>query len=152
MTTVTREQVEKLKADWSKDPCWDIEDSEGFEEFHDELLAFRNQKEAESKEEERRERRQRSFLIATGINNPDLADALSTFGEIENELTRLDSQIGDAGSAVEWASFVVSREQVRATLLLAAQVKRVADILEDQRTESTGESPIDFSTRLYKVD
>jgi hypothetical protein len=36
----SREEVEKLKSDWKSDPCWDIEDTEGFEEYHDELAGF----------------------------------------------------------------------------------------------------------------
>jgi hypothetical protein len=37
----TREEVEKLKEQWKADGCWNIENTEGFEEYHDELLAFR---------------------------------------------------------------------------------------------------------------
>lgn len=40
----TRQDLEKLKSDWARDPCWDIEDTEGFESFRDELLAFSEQK------------------------------------------------------------------------------------------------------------
>jgi len=43
----TREEVEELKAAWANDPIWDIEDTEGFEEHHDELLAFRKEWETE---------------------------------------------------------------------------------------------------------
>ena len=39
--TVTRVDVERLKQVWLKDPCWDLELSEGFEEFNQELLLFR---------------------------------------------------------------------------------------------------------------
>jgi len=28
---MTPEQIQKLKDNWSQDPCWDIEDTEGFE-------------------------------------------------------------------------------------------------------------------------
>jgi hypothetical protein len=37
----TREEVESLKRSWRNDPIWDIEDTEGFEEHREELLAFR---------------------------------------------------------------------------------------------------------------
>ena len=37
----TREDVEALKKNWLADPCWDIEETEGFEEFYAELYAFR---------------------------------------------------------------------------------------------------------------
>lgn len=44
-------RINKLKADWQRDPAWDIEDTPGFEAHHDELLAFRHAKEAEWKAE-----------------------------------------------------------------------------------------------------
>ena len=37
----TRHQVERLKAAWLTDPLWDIEDTEGFEGHHGELVRFR---------------------------------------------------------------------------------------------------------------
>jgi len=36
-----RHQVERLKIAWLADPLWDIEDTEGFEEHHNELVQFR---------------------------------------------------------------------------------------------------------------
>lgn len=39
--------IATLKANWCENPCWDIEDSEGFEDYHDELLKFRQEKEFE---------------------------------------------------------------------------------------------------------
>ncbi len=36
-----RHQVERLKLAWLADPLWDIEDTEGFEKHHDELVLFR---------------------------------------------------------------------------------------------------------------
>ena len=36
----TQEEVEELKRQWRKDPCWDIYDTEGFEEYKDELVAY----------------------------------------------------------------------------------------------------------------
>lgn len=37
----TEEEVRALKVNWQADPMWDIEDTEGFEEHREELLAFR---------------------------------------------------------------------------------------------------------------
>lgn len=37
----TAEQIAQLKDNWLRDQSWDIEDAEGFEENHDELLIFR---------------------------------------------------------------------------------------------------------------
>lgn len=37
----TKEELEKLKRNWTADPCWDLETTEGFEEHRQELLDFR---------------------------------------------------------------------------------------------------------------
>jgi hypothetical protein len=41
-TPKTREEVEKLKQDWLQDPSWDIENTEGFELYRNELRIFRH--------------------------------------------------------------------------------------------------------------
>jgi hypothetical protein len=43
----TREELENLKTDWRKDPFWDIEDTEGFEEYREELIEYHKQCSAE---------------------------------------------------------------------------------------------------------
>lgn len=152
--TKTREEIDRLKESWLKDPCWDIEDTPGFEEHGDDLLAYRKEQEVkwEQKALDRKAKRGAKVGAWTGIYDIDMAQYLSTFDEIENELRRLEDQNGDAGSATEWYQFVISREQVRATLLLAAQVKRVADLLGQQIDEAHGEHQQEFMTKLYKVD
>lgn len=47
----TREAVEHLKNNWLADPCYDLENVEGFEEHRDELLAYRLGWEATWKQE-----------------------------------------------------------------------------------------------------
>ena len=49
-------EIEALKKNWERDPCWDIEDSEGFEEYRGELLAFRENKEAQWKDQKEKRR------------------------------------------------------------------------------------------------
>ena len=39
----TQEQIQELKQNWFNDPCWDIEETEGFEEYREELKAYRLQ-------------------------------------------------------------------------------------------------------------
>ena len=39
----TQQEIEELKREWCEDPCWDIEDTEGFEAHHDELKAWREE-------------------------------------------------------------------------------------------------------------
>lgn len=36
----SRQEVEQLKEDWLADSCWDIETTEGFEEYKEELATF----------------------------------------------------------------------------------------------------------------
>ena len=40
------DEISELKRQWQNDPCWDIEDTEGFEAHSDELKAWREQLEA----------------------------------------------------------------------------------------------------------
>lgn len=44
--TKSKKEIEALKKEWEIDPCWDIEDTEGFEEHREELLGFRKALEA----------------------------------------------------------------------------------------------------------
>lgn len=50
----TREEIQKLKDEWAKDPCWDIEATVGFEDHIEDLIAFKNEMEAKWKEEARK--------------------------------------------------------------------------------------------------
>ena len=43
---MSRKSVEGLKHSWKCDPCWNIEGTEGYEVFRDELRAFQAEKEA----------------------------------------------------------------------------------------------------------
>ena len=49
------EEVRKLKENWRRDPCWDIEDTEGFEDYREELLQYRLNVEAERKQKAKEE-------------------------------------------------------------------------------------------------
>lgn len=42
----TREDVDTLKRNWLSDPCYDITDIEGFEEYEAELVVFAQEQEA----------------------------------------------------------------------------------------------------------
>lgn len=47
ITPQTPEAIEALKRSWRADPCWDIEDTDGFEVHRDELVQYREAFEAE---------------------------------------------------------------------------------------------------------
>jgi len=51
----TRAEVDELILSWREDPAWEIEETEGFEEHKDELLAVRLKCEAEWKAKAQRE-------------------------------------------------------------------------------------------------
>lgn len=116
----TKDEVQALKDSWSKDPCWDIEDTEGFEDHYEELLAYR--KEAD---EERIAKRARKVLVETGIENATIAQSIMTYEEIERDV------VGEVTAPT------IARAQVRATLLLAAQMQRIADVLESTESRAS---------------
>ncbi len=70
------EEIEKLKADWMADGIWDIEETEGFEAYYDELKAFREQVEEKHEREyaERKEQELIDHMAETGISNRELAE------------------------------------------------------------------------------
>jgi len=39
----TRDEIDALKLNWRADPCWNIEDTEGFEDHRTELVAYRDE-------------------------------------------------------------------------------------------------------------
>jgi len=51
-----RKEVEALKQNWKHDPVWDIEDTEGFEEYTNELKQYRLDCEKEWKERNEKHR------------------------------------------------------------------------------------------------
>lgn len=54
----TRAEIEQLKAQWRADPCWDIEETEGFEAHRWELLSCRLQCELDAARRTEQEARQ----------------------------------------------------------------------------------------------
>lgn len=63
------DEIQKLKDGWRHDPCWDIEDTEGFEAHKEELLKYRLEQEAIWKE--RNEKRIAEEMTKMGITNRD---------------------------------------------------------------------------------
>jgi len=47
----TEQQLKDLKANWKADPCWDIWQTEGFEEHKDELIIFQSLMETKWRED-----------------------------------------------------------------------------------------------------
>lgn len=150
----TREQIEKLKENWLKDPDWDIEDREGFEEHREELLLFHQQMSEKwhaeflKKEEERIAARALVVRVELGIVNSSVVEEVSTYREIEHAVLLQDRRIGELEKVADEVMAELMQAQVRATLLLAAQCQRIADALE----AGNDNDQVDFMTRLYKVE
>jgi hypothetical protein len=150
MTTKTQDEIDALKLSWLKDPCWDIEETEGFEECKEELIAFRHKIEKEAHARVSRLNEQKKSWI--GEHDPlDLIKSITLPFDIESTLAALDSQVGDCGSAVAYASFEISRAQVRTSLLIAIQLKRIAEILEDGKASIDADSDFRSNVELYNI-
>lgn len=124
----SEDAIDKLKENWKKDPCWDIEDTEGFENHREELLAWRIEYESRVSNETRERNNIRVDFVRgqTGVLDSVIVSSLYTWNEIEGDLVRAEAGM----SIVE-----IGAAQVRATLLQAAQLKRIADVLERKAGE-----------------
>lgn len=120
----TEEELDDLKSNWSKDPWWEIEDTEGFQDHREELLAWR--KDLNKKHKIARkvidELRCEHVMDKTGVSDKNIALHLQTFEEIRDEVEY---------GVREKNGLRVQAALVRATLLQAAQLKRIADALEN---------------------
>ena len=143
----TLDEIEKLKKNWLADPCWYLEDEDGFGEHREELLKFRLETESawQLEEEERIARRARVVEIDTDITNAGAAQSIYTYEEIATGVYKIENGTDDPVANM-------MAYQVRATLLLAAQTQRVANGIWEliENIQSTDDQ--DFMTRLYKVD
>lgn len=85
----TREQVEEIKRQWLCDPCWDIEETEGFREYKEELFAFRKQYEKDWK----RQYEARVAMKARSIGCPDNFILAEYVMNLESRIEELSRQI-----------------------------------------------------------
>lgn len=135
MAKKTSEEIEALKASWMSDPIWDIENTEGFEDHRDELFAWRMKYEAEQKarQKERDDLRAEKIMNVTGLGKADKETLLSlwTWAEIESRVAQQENYMGDFSTRESIVMAELAQAQIRATLLLAAQMKRIADALEN---------------------
>jgi hypothetical protein len=87
MATRSREELEKLKADWLGDDCWNLEDAEGFEDHRDELAAFREASQAERKQQEQQRREARAAELGCSVA------LLTTIEGLKSQLDRLEQKV-----------------------------------------------------------
>jgi predicted RNase H-like nuclease (RuvC/YqgF family) len=72
----TRKEIDHLKASWTHDPCWDLADTEGFEDHREELSDYQEKMEAYWKEQREGEKRDSAHRM--GLVHPSkLAEYIS---------------------------------------------------------------------------
>jgi len=85
-------EVEELKRNWRQDPCYDLEEAPGFEDYREELLAYRKQTENEWETHKKAEHDKvaslvcpRTFLLRTykGEYDQDRYEIVSQNGLVE---------------------------------------------------------------------
>jgi len=84
----TQAELKSLKDNWLHDPCWDIEDTEGFEEYKEELKKFRLNQEREWKAREYN----RVYRRATDLGIERLGNS-ETDLRLMRYLERLEQQV-----------------------------------------------------------
>lgn len=89
----THEEIEQLKRNWRSDPCWDLEDTEGFEAHREELLAFRN----EWKARWTAEREERESAKAEELGCPGNLQLAWYVLNLEQRLERLERHATNLG-------------------------------------------------------
>ena len=94
----TRQEVEALKANWRGDPCWDIYETEGFEEYRDELLTFQTNMQQEWRANQYN--KVYDFASSLGIEmlgNPEDEPNL----ELAKYLTKIEDRISNIEARLE---------------------------------------------------
>lgn len=85
----TTADVAQLKIEWKRDPVWDIEDTEGFEEHRDELAAYH-----EKMRQEWAERRERDLLAkAEWLGVPGNTTLARRFEVLEYQIRELSERL-----------------------------------------------------------
>ena len=88
----TPQEVADLKSNWSFDPCWDIETTEGFESYAAELLAFRLAEEEEWHNAEQA----RILKLAERYGIPGNTVLASVLEQLQARVSELEVRIKDA--------------------------------------------------------
>lgn len=88
--------LDDLKKEWLKDPCWDIEDTEGFEDYYEELRKFREEKVVEWAIELLKKRSARAESIGLPDNlklSEVIHDLMREIEELRERVHRLEEKL-----------------------------------------------------------
>lgn len=84
-----RSDVDRLKSQWVSDPCWDIEDTDGFEDYRDELVQFS----LEMKQEWQERYQQRLTAKADQLGAPGNFKLARYVINLEDKLDRINETL-----------------------------------------------------------
>lgn len=94
----TKKELEDLKLGWLRDPCWDVEETEDYAGYREELLAFRLAEEAHW--EAREHKRLCDRAAALGISgNIDMVKYLEA---LERRVADLGRKIEEQSHYIDW--------------------------------------------------
>ena len=103
----TRDEVEHLKQNWYNDPIWDLPETEGFDEYRDELREYRDQCNViHAAAAEYRTTRSTKYNVDRAMEQIDYYMNAPIAGSLDN---------------------ILALAQVHATLALVAELKRLND-------------------------
>lgn len=133
MAQKSREEIELLKENWKKDPCWDIYDTEGFEDHFEELSSFQKDFQIQKRVEMDKKECARLKIVSeqTGVIDPEIVSCLYTWSQIEEEVEHQTRYISKIDNLKDQVTVELMQASIRAALLQAAQLKRIADVLEN---------------------
>jgi hypothetical protein len=113
MSKKTLLEIDELKAGWASDPCFDIEDTEGFEDVREELLQFRQEMELKWKQREEQERNKLAetlgfrvreqyefgvqFVLDPAVFTDVMAALLNRMHSLEDRLERAEIKLDKIG-------------------------------------------------------
>lgn len=111
----TREEVEALKLSWLRDPCWDIEDTEGFEDYREELRQYHGTQKViwdnERAETEERQRQQKRRAFSVEALHDDIDAACFRLGRLDDRGEMTGAEFAQIDAILILAKCVLSVAQ-----------------------------------------
>jgi hypothetical protein len=93
----SRQEIDDLKRQWERDPEWDIEETEGFESYREELKEYADAKRAEWQKayEEKESRELKEDCEKWGCSNPQLRNVIKDLLRRNEKLQEAYNELDD---------------------------------------------------------
>ncbi len=89
------DDIQNLKRSWVNDPCWDIEDTEGFEDHYDELKSYRLEMKAKWDAEHEARKQKENELLQAEFDKIGILGLLKMVKDLKERVTDLESGNSD---------------------------------------------------------